>query len=102
MARRVTAIRIPSQPARGKRKRSTEAAAPPVVSHKPAPGEEEEREVDGGTYETFFCVHSRFWRTSRASSMPSAKRARERARRACACFWSSRSSRCFAFRRPEL
>lgn len=54
------------------------------------------------TYETFFCVHSRFWRTSCASSMPSAKRARDLASRACAFFCSSKSSRCFAFRWPEL
>lgn len=57
---------------------------------------------NGITHETFFCVHSRFWRTSRASSMPSAKRARDLARRACACFCSSASSRCFALRRPDL
>ena len=54
------------------------------------------------TYETFFCVHSRSARTSRASCMPSANRARDFARRACACFCRSRSSRCLALRFPEL
>lgn len=54
------------------------------------------------TYETFFCVHSRSPRTSRASRIPSANRSRVRARRACACFWRSISSRCFALSLPDL
>lgn len=54
------------------------------------------------TYATFFCVHSRSARTSRASSSPCANRARVFARRACALAWSSSSSRCLALRWPDL
>ena len=56
----------------------------------------------GATYVTFFCVHSRSLRTSRASSSPCANRARDLASRACAFACSSRSSRCLALRWPDL
>lgn len=54
------------------------------------------------THDTFLDVHSRFVRTSCASRTPSAKRARDLARRACALACSSKSSRCLALRVPEL
>lgn len=54
------------------------------------------------TYETFFCVHSKSPRTSRASRIPSWKRSRVLAKRAWACLCRSMSSRCLAFSLPDL
>ena len=58
--------------------------------------------LESQTHVTFFCVHSRSFRTAWASSSPWANRALVLARRACALACSSRTSRCFAFRPPEL